>query len=68
MCLFDPHVCFCGLDVGPMHPNGKPRKMWLYRVPDAGETDRVFRQVERHLDRLTTIVSMVEVEDLPVAY
>jgi len=32
------------------------------------ETDRVFRQVERHLDRLTAPVFMVEIEDLPVGY
>ena len=58
----------CGLDVGPMHPDGQPRHMRRSRVPDARETDRVLHQVERHLDRLTTVVPMVEIEDLLVAY
>ena len=37
-------------------------------VPEVGETERVLRQVERHLDRLTNVVPMAEIEDLPVAY
>ena len=55
-------------DVGPVRPEGQPRHMRRSRVPDAGEADRVLHQVERHLDRLTTIVPMAEIEDLPVAY
>ena len=54
--------------MGLVHPDGKPRHMWRARDPDAGETDRVFRQVERHLDHLTTAMPMAEIEDLPVAY
>ena len=38
------------------------------RVPDAGESEWVLRQVERQLDRLTTAIPMAEIEDLPVAY
>lgn len=57
-----------GEDVGPVRPEGKPRHMWRSRVPDAGEADRVLRQVERHLDRLITVVPPAEIEDLPVAY
>ena len=38
------------------------------RAPDATETDQVFHQVERHLDRLTVAVPMAEIKDLPVAY
>ena len=38
------------------------------RASDMTETDRVFREVERHLDRLTAPVPMAEIEDLPVAY
>ena len=57
-----------GVDVGPVHPEGKPRHMWRARVPDAGESERVLRQVERHLNRLTFAIPMAEIEDLPVAY
>ena len=42
--------------------------MQIAREPDATETDRVFCQVERHLDKLTTTIPMVDIEDLPVAY
>ena len=59
---------FYGLDVGTVRPDGKPRHMRRARAPYAGETDQVFRKVERHLDRLTTTVPMAEIEDLPVAY
>ena len=42
--------------------------MWRARALDATETNRVFRQVERHLDRLTAAVLMAKIEDLLVAY
>ena len=58
---------FNGLDVGPVHPDGQPRNMQRARALDVGEIDRVFCQVERHLDRLTTAVPMAEIKDLPVA-
>ena len=57
-----------GSDVGPVRPEGKPKHMRRSRVPDAREADWVLHQVERHLDHLTTIVPMAEIEDLPVAY
>ena len=57
-----------GADVGPVRLEWKPRHMRRSRVLDAGEADRVLRQVERHLDRLTTAISPAEIEDLPVAY
>ena len=57
-----------GPDVGPVCPDGQPRHMRRSKVPDVRETDWVLRQVERHLDRLTTVVPMAEIEDLPVAY
>ena len=38
------------------------------RVLDAGESERVLRQVERHLDRLTFAIPMAEIEDIPVVY
>ena len=58
----------CELDVGPMRPDGKPRLMQRSKDLDAGETNQVLHQVERHLDRLTTTVAMAKIEDLPVAY
>ena len=57
-----------GADVGPVHLEGQPKHMWQSRVLDVGETDRVLRQVERHLDHLTTIVPMAKIKDLLVAY
>ena len=42
--------------------------MWRARALDVGETDRVFHQVERHLDHLTVVVPMAEIEDLLVGY
>ena len=51
---------FYGPDVGPMRPDGQPRHMRRARAPDVGETNWVFRQVERYLDRLTTFVLMAE--------
>ena len=51
-----------------MRPEGKPQQMWRARVPDAAELERVLRQVERHLDRLTFAIPMAEIEDIPVAY
>ena len=38
------------------------------RTLDTTETDTVFLQVERHLNRLTASVPMAEIEDLPVSY
>ena len=55
-------------DVGPVRPEGQLRHMRRARASDATETDWVFHQVERHLDRLTTAVPMADIEDLPVAY
>ena len=57
-----------GVDIGPVRPKGKPRHMQRARVPDARESERVLRQVERHLDRLNFAIPMVEIEDIPVAY
>ena len=54
--------------MGPMRLDGQPRHMRWARTLDVGEANRVFHQVERHLDLLTTIMSMAEIEDLPVAY
>ena len=54
--------------MGPVHPDGKPRHMRQARAPNAGETNQVFHQVQRHLDHLTTAMLMAEIEDLPVAY
>ena len=51
-----------------MCPEGKPRHMWRARVPDAAESERVLRQVERHLDRLTFAILMAKIEDILVAY
>lgn len=58
----------CGPDVGPVRLEGQPRHMQRARALDTGETNRVFRQVERHLDRLTAPMPMAEIEDLPVGY
>ena len=59
---------FCGgADVGPVRSEGQPRHMRRARVPDAAESERVLRQVERHLDRLTAAILMAEIEDIPVA-
>ena len=57
-----------GLDVGPVHLEGQPRHMQRAKVLDARESERVLRQVERHLDRLTFAIPLVEIEDIPVAY
>lgn len=54
--------------MGHVHPDGQPRHMRRSRAPNSSETDQVFHQVERHLDRLTTVVPMTEIEDLLVAY
>ena len=59
--LFEP-------DVGLVHPEGQLRHMRRDREPDATEIDRVFHQMERHLDRFTTTVPMAEIEDLLVDY
>ena len=68
-CVSLTNMCiFCGPDVGPIHLEGQPRHMRRARAPNASETNIVFHQVERHLDRLTIVVPMAEIEDLPVGY
>ena len=54
--------------MGRVRLDGKPKHMRQARALDVGETNRVFCQVERHLNCLTTTMSMAEIEDLPVAY
>ena len=51
-----------------MRLEGQPRHMRRAKVPDAAESERVLRQVERHLDRLTFAIPMAEIEDIPVVY
>jgi hypothetical protein len=59
--LFEPDARLVRLE-------GQLRHMQRARAPDSTETDRVFHQVERHLDRITAAVPMAEIKDLPVAY
>jgi hypothetical protein len=51
-----------------MCPKGQLRHMRRARVPNAGESERVLHQVERHLDRLTYAIPMAEIKDIPLAY
>jgi hypothetical protein len=54
--------------MGPVRPKGQPMHMQRARALYFGKTNRVFRQVERHLDHLTVVVLMAEIEDLSVGY